>query len=239
VPHRGAILAIHGFGDTPQTVQYLAEALAARGWLVRAPLLPGHGRTIEEFARSGATDWIGAARAEYAALRARHEHTVLLGVSMGGALATIVAGESPDLPALVLIAPYLAMPWWLSLLAVSAPVLGIGVRYMAGGGGRSIRDPAEAARNLAYGVVTPRLVGALRHVVKMARAAAPNVRAPTLMIQSHHDNRIAPKAATAAFGLLGSEDKKLVWVDTGAHIITVDFGRNDVIANVADWLANR
>src|SRR5579863_5524493 len=45
---RGAILALHGFGDTPQTVRYLAEVLAQRGWFVRAPLLPGHWRTIAE-----------------------------------------------------------------------------------------------------------------------------------------------------------------------------------------------
>src|SRR5579859_520475 len=79
-PHRGAILAIHGFGDTPQTVRYLAEALVEHGWFVRAPLLPGHGRTIAEFAKTGSAEWLSAVRAEYAALREANEHTVLLGV---------------------------------------------------------------------------------------------------------------------------------------------------------------
>lgn len=234
--HRGAILAIHGFGDTPQTVRYLAEALAARGWSVRAPLLPGHGRTIAEFAKTGAAEWLAAVRTEYAAMG---RNTVLLGVSMGGALATILAAESPDLPALVLIAPYLAMPRWLAMIAASAPVLGIGVRYMVGGGVRSITDPVEAERNLAYGAVTPRLVAELRRVVGLAQAAEPKVRAPVLFIQSHHDNRIAPEAAETAFARLGSSDKQLVWVDKGAHIITVDVGRDIVIGKVADWLDTR
>jgi carboxylesterase len=237
--HRGAILALHGFGDTPQTVRYLAEALAARGWLVRAPLLPGHGRTIAEFARTRAADWLAAVREEYSSLRAKSDHTVVLGVSMGGALATILAAASPDLPALVLIAPYLAMPRWLAAIAVSAPVLGVGVRYMVGGGVRSITDPVEAERNLAYGAVTPRLVAELRRVVVEAQAAEPKVRAPVLFIQSHHDNRIAPEAAEAAFARLGSSEKQLVWVDKGTHIITVDVGRDIVIGKVADWLDNR
>lgn len=237
--HHGAILALHGFGDTPQTVRYVAEALAARGWFVRAPLLPGHGRTVSEFAKTGAAEWVEAARAEYAQVKAEHSNTVLLGVSMGGALATILAAESPDLPALVLIAPYLAMPRWLAMLAVSAPVLGIGVRYMVGGGVRSITDPVEAERNLAYGAATPRLVAALRRIVVLAQAAEPKVRAPVLFIQSHRDNRIAPASAEAAFARLGSSDKQLVWVDQGAHIITVDVGHDIVISNVADWLDRR
>lgn len=237
--NHGAILAIHGFGDTPQTVRYLAEALAERGWFVRAPLLPGHGRTIAEFAKTRSADWLAAVRAEYAAMRAKHEHTVLLGVSMGGALATILAAEAPDLPALVLIAPYLAMPRWLAMIAVSAPVLGVGVRYMVGGGVRSITDAVEAERNLAYGAVTPRLVAELRQVVGLAQAAEPKVRAPALYIQSHHDNRIAPEAAEAAFARLGSAEKQLVWVDKGTHIITVDVGRDIVIGQVADWLDKR
>ena len=234
--HRGAVLAIHGFGDTPQTVRYLADALAARGWFVRAPLLPGHGKTIAEFAKTGSAEWIAACRSEYESLRKQSQHIVLLGVSMGGALATILAAESSDVPALVLIAPYLAMPRWLAMIAASAPVLGVGVRYMVGGGVRSITDPVEAERNLAYGAATPRLVAELRRVVGLAQAAEPKVRAPVLYIQSHHDNRIAPASAEAAFARLGSSDKRLVWVDKGAHIITVDVGRDIVIGQVADWL---
>lgn len=220
-------------------MSYLAEALATRGWYVRAPLLPGHGRTLSEFAQSSSAEWLAAAKREYVALKAAHEHTVVLGLSMGGALATILAGESSDLPALVLIAPYLAMPGVLRAFAAAAPVIGAAVRYTGGGGVRSISDPTEAARNLAYGATTPRLVNELRRVVDMAWSAAPAVRAPTLYIQSHRDNRIAPAAAQAAFDRLGSQAKRLVWVDQGTHIITVDFGRDLVIANVADWLETR
>src|SRR5688500_7618916 len=37
-----AVLVLHGFGDTPQSVAELAHALHADGWTVRVPLLPGH-----------------------------------------------------------------------------------------------------------------------------------------------------------------------------------------------------
>src|SRR5215203_165947 len=76
-----AVLMLHGFGDTPQTVEYLAAYMHAQGWAVRAPLLPGHGRALREFAVSRADDWITFARAELDALRARYDTIVVVGVS--------------------------------------------------------------------------------------------------------------------------------------------------------------
>src|SRR4051794_33989027 len=46
-----AVLLIHGAGDTPQTLRYLAEYLHRRGFHVEVPLLPGHGRSVRDFMR--------------------------------------------------------------------------------------------------------------------------------------------------------------------------------------------
>ena len=61
-----AVLLLHGFGDTPQTLHYVADALHAAGYTVRAPLLPGHGRTLAAFGATRAKQWISAARDAYA-----------------------------------------------------------------------------------------------------------------------------------------------------------------------------
>ena len=70
---------------------------------------------------------------------------------MGGALAVQLAAEQPELPALVLLAPYLAMPRSVSLAADLAPLWGFAVPYVRSldpGARRSINDPAESARSL-------------------------------------------------------------------------------------------
>src|SRR5688500_13670913 len=61
-----AALLLHGFGDTPQSLGFLAGWLQARGWTVHAPLLPGHGRTLRAFTQSGAAAWVAHARGAYA-----------------------------------------------------------------------------------------------------------------------------------------------------------------------------
>jgi carboxylesterase len=229
-------LLLHGFGDTPQTLGYLAANLAERGFTVRVPLLPGHGRTIEAFARSGADDWLEAARAELAILTAQRQRVAVVGLSMGGALAVQLAAESPDIEALVLIAPYLAMPIVTRTVARLHRLVAVFFPVIAGRGAKSIRDPAESARNLAYGKTTPRLLAELLLTVRRAWAALPRVTAPTLYIQSHHDNRIAPAVAMRAFERLGATRKSLEWIDDGAHIVTVDFGRERVSEAVVRWL---
>lgn len=237
-----AALLLHGFGDTPQSLSHLAAHLAARGWAVRVPLLPGHGRTLRDFSASGAAGWMEAARAEYRAACDRHGAggVAIVGLSMGGALASIVAAEAgARLPALALLAPYTAMPPSVRRVAAIAPALGVLLPYMSGRGERSIYDADERARSLAYGHTPPHLVGELYAVVRAARAALPRVTAPSLVVHSRTDHRIPAADAARAFAALGAVEKALVWLDGCGHVVTVDYGRERVFAAVADWLEAR
>jgi carboxylesterase len=230
------VLLLHGFNDTPQSLIPLAAELQERGWTVRLPLLPGHGRTLREFAHSRAADWLGAARRELAELRTEHDAVAVAGLSMGGALATILAAETPDLVALVLLAPYLAVPLWIRIAAHAHPVIDAVLPYVRGGENRSIRDPVARSRSLAYDAATARLVWELAAIVRAARAALPRVTAPTLIIQSRADNRVPPEVAERALARLGSRERRLVWTVRGTHVITVDEGATDVAATAAEWL---
>ena len=234
-----AVLLLHGGGDTPQTLRYLAEYLHARGYNVRAPLLPGHGRTLREFSTVRSADLSEAARAAYRDLELEHRWVGIVGLSMGGALAVQLAAENTQLPALVLLAPYLAMPSHIALAARLAPAWGAIVPYVRAvdpSARHSIQDQAEAKRSLAYGVFTPAALRTLLATVTRGAAALPNVQAPTLMIQSREDNRIPPEAAQRAFDRIGGTEKELVWITGAGHVITVDRGRERVFELLADWL---
>ena len=63
-------------------------------------------------------------------MRARHDSVFVVGLSMGGALSVLVAAEQNEIPALVLIAPYLGMP-----------------RLAAGRGGNSLAMGTPGRRN--------------------------------------------------------------------------------------------
>lgn len=234
-----AVLLIHGAGDTPQTLRYLADYLYSRGYHVRAPLLPGHGRTPRAFSNVRAEEWLDSVRNAYRELCREHTWVSLTGLSMGGALAARLLAEEHSIPAAVLLAPYLATPARIALVARAASVWGFAVPYVRAldpAARRSIRDESEAARSLAYGIFTPSALRALRTTVVRAARALPRITSPTLMIQSREDNRISPDAAQRAFDRIGAADKRLIWVTGAGHVITVDYGRDHVFELVADWL---
>src|SRR3954468_9523412 len=216
------VLLLHGFGDTPQTLALLARRLHKSGYSVYAPLLPGHGRTMAAFEQSRARDWIAAAKEAFTQMRLRHDTVSLVGLSMGGALAVLVAAEFDRIPALVLVAPYLGMPWLLQAAAATHLVWGRFAGEINAKSPRSIRDPVEREKNLAYGAITGRGLFELWTIVRRARKSLASVKAPTLIIQSREDPRVAPSVAEFAFNALGAPEKKLVWTEGAGHIITVD-----------------
>jgi carboxylesterase len=155
---------------------------------------------------------------------------------MGGAIAAILAAETPDAKSLVMIAPYLDMPVTHRIASASHWLWGGAAGPRKSSSPRSILDPVERAKNLGYGVYTGRLLYELWRLAAQARRALPSVTIPTLLVQSKSDPRIAPAVAERAYAALSTSDKKLTWSEGGGHIITVDFGREKVFDEVTRWV---
>ncbi|HYS69072.1 MAG TPA: alpha/beta fold hydrolase [Gemmatimonadaceae bacterium] len=230
------VLLLHGFGDTPQTLTLLARRLAKSSYGVFVPLLPGHGRTMQAFRRSRSEEWIEAARESLYLMRARYATVSIVGLSMGGALGAIIASGTSPIESLVLIAPYLGMPMPLRIAARTHWIWGGLAGEINARDPRSVHDPIEREKNLAYGAVTGRTLYELSKVVRKARKALPTVTAPTLIILSKEDPRVATAIADFAMKELGARDKKLVLTEGAGHIITVDYGRERVFSEVEKWV---
>ena len=232
-----ALLLLHGSGDTPQTLRYLAGRLQAQGFTVRAPLLPGHGRGLRDFAAATADDYARAARQELDALLAQYQWVGVIGLSMGGALGARIAAEHPEVRALVLLAPYLTPPPSVALVSRTAPVWSLGMPYFAGGGkDESVHDPVARAASYAYGVFPPSAVRALCETAYAGQRALSSITTPTLVVNSREDNRIPATLAEKATATLRGPTERH-WVAGCGHVITVDYCRDAVASLVSDFLA--
>ncbi len=100
---KAAVLMLHGFTGSPWEVRPLAESLAARGYHVLAPRLPGHGGSPEDLLHVSADDWKRAAFNAWEQLAAFPVRYVA-GLSMGGLLSVLLAAER-EVTKLVLMAP--------------------------------------------------------------------------------------------------------------------------------------
>lgn len=230
------VLLLHGFGDTPQTLRLLAEHLRANGHDVLAPLLPGHGRTVAAFMNSRRADWLSCARSEFIRMQRSHDTVSIAGLSMGGALATIIAAEHPETVSLSLISPYLMMPVTHRVASALHFLWGPAAGARPSSSPRSILNPEERAKNLGYGIYSGRLLYELSRLASEARRSLGQVTVPTLLIQSRADPRISPRVAIDAVARLRTSEKRLVWAEGGGHIITVDYGRERVFEEISGWI---
>lgn len=235
-----AILLLHGYNDSPQSLDQVAQALYAAGWTVRLPLLPGHGRSLDAFDSWTQVELLAHVREEYTALRAAHSTVVVGGLSMGGALACWLAAES-DAAGVVLFAPMLFVPRPMEIAVSTARLWSLFSRFMGsgGGGGRSIRDPEAARRMIAYGCSSRRSLEALARVCRHTTARLGFVHAPVLVMQSAEDNRLPHDQSVHAIARIGSKDKTVVWTRGAGHVITVDYGWEQLAATTVEWLGAR
>lgn len=103
---RTGVLLAHGFTGSPKGVRPWAAHLAAAGFTVRLPRLPGHGTTWQELNRTRWEDWYAALDREFRELHESCDQVFVGGLSMGGALVTRLAqAHGPRVRALLLVNP--------------------------------------------------------------------------------------------------------------------------------------
>ena len=91
------VLVQHGFTGSPYAMRPWGEHLAAHGFRVVVPRLPGHGTSWRELNVTGWQDWYACAeRALLDLTDAAGRPAGIAGLSMGGALALRLAQRHPD-----------------------------------------------------------------------------------------------------------------------------------------------
>ncbi|MGB1288267.1 MAG: alpha/beta hydrolase, partial [Aggregatilineales bacterium] len=86
-------LLIHGYMASPGEVGWMGAYLAEQGYTVSVPRLPGHGIDPTHMPRMRWQDWYAHILDMYDVLAAQCERVYVIGHSMGGMLATLLASQ--------------------------------------------------------------------------------------------------------------------------------------------------
>jgi carboxylesterase len=230
------LLMLHGSGDSPQSLRYLADRLNAAGYEVHVPLLPGHGRSPRAFSTATASDYHLAAFGALLELTASEGWIAVVGLSMGGALAARLCAESARVQALVLLAPYFTPPSGVRVAHALSWLWSPVMPYVRGGGEESVHDPVAREASRAYGSFSAGALSALVDTAAAGRRAIPSLHLPTLIINSERDNRIPHGLAQNAVNTF-TVPVEAHWLEGCGHVITVDYCKGTVADLVLAFLA--
>lgn len=212
---RIGIALSHGFTGSPASMLDWARSLAAAGYAVTLPLLPGHGTSWKELAGSRWQDWYGTFEAEYLRLAARTDYTFVAGLSMGGTLALRIAAKHP-VTGVVVVNPGLTFS---DPLARFTGVLRY-IRHTVPAIGDDIKKPGVTEG--AYAVTPVAAVHQLRLLFLDTIKRLGSVSAPTLVFQSTVDRIVPPSSVAVLQKRLGSMDLEVLQLHNSYHVATMD-----------------
>lgn len=241
-----AVLLCHGYTGYPGELIRPGTDLFEAGFDVYCPRYPGHGTSAKDFLASKAEDWIGTAYDAFAYLAQRYEHVSLVGHSMGGAIATIIA-DAFDADTLALLAPALVIP---SLPATQVRILRHVVKrkkvawkadleYHFHYEGDADDDAFLGSEYWSYQF--PKGLWELERVRRRAVASIDHLLADTLSISGGLDPTIPEEASVLVTGKPKGVNKHL-HIETIGHLMPYDKNidaQNEAMAAVVAWMQGK
>lgn len=235
---RTGVIVVHGFTANPVGTRPLGERLAAEGYTVEVPLLPGHGTSHHELARTGYADWAGAVEQALDRLAERCGRIVLIGHSMGGTISLDLAARRAEaVAAVVAINPAIRAPRGLlpRVAGLLAPVVPYVPRDLAG---LPTNDIAlDGVEESAYALVPARAATSLLRELDRIRAGLLDVTAPLLVVRSPTDHTVDPQDPVDVLELAASRDLRELVCEHSHHVPQLDHDAALVEEAIVGFLA--
>ncbi|GAA3288693.1 alpha/beta hydrolase [Arthrobacter citreus] len=208
------VLLSHGFTGSPVSLAGWARHLSDQGYAVSMPLLPGHGTTWQELARTPWERWYDAYDQAYQELQERTDRVVAAGLSMGGTLALRLAAHRPVSgvavvnPGLTIDDPRARYSRLLKYVMPSVPAIANSIKLEGQDEGAYLRTP----------------VGGVHQLMRLFRdttSVLPRITAPVLVFRSTVDPVVPESSMDVLRRHLGSE-LEVVSLENSYHVATMD-----------------
>jgi len=222
---RSGALVIHGLTSNPDSMRGIAKGLAAVGFHVELPLLPGHGTVMEDLVPVRWSDFVEAVEVAYAALAARVDKIVVVGLSLGGALTLRVGANHPEVAGLVCINPA-AEPQAPEIVEMLSGMVDGGTEVLPGIRG-DIADP-DATESGYDGTPLRTMLSLVVDGLGPLGSEYPGMHIPMLLLNSPQDHVIEPRQSEFLAANYGGPIERLT-LDRSFHVATLDYDKELII----------
>ena len=236
-PSKPACLLIHGFTGTPKEMRWMGEFLNRHGYTCLGIRLAGHATNPEDMIRSNWTDWAASVEDGYHLLRGVTDNIFLIGLSMGGILALLMAARLDVLGVIAMSTPYklpddprLRHVDWIAKM----------IPYMP----KSDREPGSGwfdkeswKEHISYPQNPVRSIGQLNQLLAVMRAALREIRVPVLLIHSKDDDYVLPDNIDLIYDdLTNASDKTKLYLTGSGHVVPRDAARRQAFQAALEFI---
>jgi len=218
--HKGGgkgIVLLHGFTGSVAHMRPLGDALNERGYTVMGVNLPGHATTERDMARYGGREWLQSAFDAAAFMRLHCQTVALCGLSMGAVLSLIVAQHGKADACISISAPLPASNRLLPLTGIFGYIL----PRVAWKEDANRAEQLDQRYDKGYTGFPMRKGADLYRLIRQAEANLPQIKCPTLVIQSLDDRAVRANSADTILGGISGEHKEKLILEGVPHVCTL------------------
>jgi carboxylesterase len=221
---RIGVAICHGFTGSPLSVLPWAQHLAAQGYAVTVPLLPGHGTDWRQLAATRWNEWYSSFETAYLDLAERTETCFVAGLSMGGAIALLTASRHP-------VAGVSVVNPGLSFYDRRIRVIGV-LKYFQKTTIPIQEEQATAAvtEDGDYSRTPLAAVHELKKLFGAAIRGLTRITAPVQVFKSRTDTVVPPTSLAVLRLRLGDHLAEVVSLASSGHVATLDVDAPEIFA---------
>ena len=230
--HIGCLL-LHGLSSSPSEMGLLGRYLYDKGYTVSAPLLPGHGTSVEDMMKVSWQDWYAEVEMALSKLDGHCSRIYILGLSLGGLLALYTGSRKAAVAGVVSIAApiHIGNPW-----AQYAPLLKHFVKTVDKEGPKLT---VEGITRATYNQQSMHGVHELLKLRRLVRKSLPRMVKPVLIVQSKDDSVVLPSSAEYIHNRLKKSPIRILkWLSSSGHISTMGPEREEMFEQIDYFINN-
>ncbi len=232
----GVVLS-HGYMAAPLEVRELAEYLGQLGFWVYVPRLKGHGTSPEDLAIRSYLDWKASIERGYAIISNICKRVVAGGFSTGAGLALDLAVRVEAIVGVFAVAAPMRLKDFSARFATAVDMWN---RLMERA--RQVGAKKEFVENKPENPHINYLRNPISGVVEVDRLMddlepkLPELKVPSLVVQSRRDPVVDPKGSRKIFELIGSADKEYLLFNIERHGILLGEGAQQVHQSIGRFM---
>jgi esterase/lipase/1-acyl-sn-glycerol-3-phosphate acyltransferase len=231
------VLLSHGYMAAPREVEKLARYLGSIGFWVYVPRLKGHGTSPDDLATRSYQDWMVSIDRGYAIISSICKRVVVGGFSTGAGLALDIAARVSEVAGVFAVAAPLTLKDFSSKFA---PAVDMWNRIMdkAYGVGPKMEFVENKPENPHINYLRNPISGVreIERLMDDLEPKLPDLKVPSLIVQSRRDPVVDPKGSRKIFELLGTEDKEYRLFNFDRHGILLGEGSQGVHKAIGDFV---